>query len=110
MRERKHGANMLLSAEPHANPGEEARRRPVMEANAHRKQTGTDRKSVATQQQGSHGPATTPAYPKLLIHKQTNELGDRSASVCLPVRLAVCLSVYMLNSMVLECVNTREVE
>lgn len=53
---------LFLSAEPHTDPGEEACGRPVMEA--HRKQTGKDRKSPATQQQGSHSPATTAAQSK----------------------------------------------
>lgn len=91
----KHSTTMLLSAEPHTNRGEEACRRPVMEANAHRKQVGTDRKPATTQQQGSHSPATTSAYCKLLIHKQTNQLKDSSASLCLPVCLSVCKCVYM---------------
>lgn len=47
----------ILSAEPHTNPGEEAHRRPVIEA--YRKQAGTERKLAATQQQGSHSPETT---------------------------------------------------
>lgn len=54
---RKNSTKVLLSAEPHTNPGEEACRRPVIEV--YRKQAGTDRKSAATQQQGSHSPATT---------------------------------------------------
>jgi len=53
------GSTVFLSAEPHTNPGEEACRRPVMEA--YRKQAGKEGKSPATQQQGSHSPATTPA-------------------------------------------------
>lgn len=61
--ERKNNT-VSLSAEPHTNPGEEACRRPVMAA--HRKQAGTDRKPVVTQQQSSHSPAT------LLMHKQIN--------------------------------------
>lgn len=89
----KHSTTTLLSAEPHTNPGEEACRRPVMEANAHRKQAGTDRKPDATQQQGSHSPATTPAYCKLLIHKQTNQLRQVyvCTSACLSGRLSMCI-------------------
>lgn len=79
-----HSTTTLLSAKPHTDPGEEACGRPVMEANAHRKQAGTDRKPAATQLQESHS-HTTPAYCKLLIHKQTNQPKDISVSACLSV-------------------------
>lgn len=79
-----------------------------MEANAHRKQAGTDRKPAATQQQGSHSPATTAAYCKLLIHKQTNQLKDSRASVSLSASLSACKCVYMSSTAVVGLVTGAE--
>lgn len=90
----KHSTAMLLSAEPHTNPEEEARR-PVMEA--YRKQAGTDRKPATAQQHGSHWPPEILTYCKLLIHKQTNHLKDRYASMCLPVCLTICVYAYIYS-------------
>lgn len=98
-----------LSAEPHTNPGEEACRRPVMKA--YRKQAGTDRKPVATQQHSLHSPATMPAYCKLLVHKQINQNADVHLPACAykGAWYAQCKGSRS-DVWALECVNTREVE
>lgn len=85
---------------------EEACRRPVLEACAHRKQTGTDRKPKATQQQDSHGPVTTPACCELLIHKQTKQINSKTG-VCLCVCLLAWQSVCVCVVWPIKCVNTK---